>query len=711
MEPSFERDDVAATPTKDATPYPAGLLDWAGHRGGGVRRLFDKNSGRPGEAIFETNLLHRLRGWTKEIANQSTTAPRVVLLVGGPGNGKTEAVETTIAELDQALGAGGQVGDTLKVAFHPPAGEPVPRLVTIDAGSVASPPRQLRLDVVQDASVGGRGGRSAAMALVDELEAAAADASPRAYLCCVNRGVLDDAMIHAIDAGLAQSRDLLEAVARAVSLAPDAPACWPLDGFPQVAVWPMDAESLIEDTVHGDTAPASAILERAINETRWPAAGVCAAGPSCPFCASRKLLASSRESGSLLRMLRWFELGTSKRWTFRDLFSLTSYLLAGSGMGTKGAAADPCQWAADLVEADKGRGRPRRESSAAVFNLVAAQYQHALFHRWDRTVAASLLKDIKELGLQDADHTAMGLHFFLQSRSGGYVPATIAPLLEDLVELLDPAMASPDSVVALYGGPVTLGDFDIRFSRSVREGLDYAVKARALNANEKLLLERLAELDELLATPRLRRKRPTSATRIQRLARDFACRVTRRSVGARHGLVPDAVTLEAFQRVVADADGQGHDLREIAIQVEDLLNNGDNFDVSLTTTFGQPMPPARSRAILVVPRRRVYPREIFSEGRPRPSVCFLDVEVGSSPQPIAVTYDLFKAVVDLERGLSPASLPRSVLALLDTTRARIAGSIVRDRHVRERPTILLGEGLLVERHRGQFAATKRGRRR
>ena len=76
-----------------------------------------------------------------------------------------------------------------------------------------------------------------------------------------------------------------------------------------------------------------------------------------------------------------------------------------------------------------------------------------------------------------------------------------------------------------------------------------------------------------------------------------------------------------------------------------------------------------------------------------------------------MTYDLFKALKELERGLSPASLPRSVLALLDAIRARLAGHIVRDREARERPSIILGESILVERYRGRFAMSKRGVRR
>ncbi|PAY09506.1 hypothetical protein CK489_08260 [Bradyrhizobium sp. UFLA03-84] len=692
--------------------YPAGLLDWAGHRGGGVRRLFDPSSGRPGEAVFETNLLSRLRDWARRIAAADHGTPRVVLLVGGPGNGKTEAVEATIGELDEALNCRGALVEELAKSYHPPQGKAVPRLVAVDAGAASQPKRNLRIEVVQDASVGGQGNHTPAMLLVQELEAALRSPAG-AYICCVNRGVLDDALIHSIDFGLRSSQDLLEAVVRAVSLAPDAPSCWPLEEYPVIAAWPMDAESLVEPTDSREDAPAAAVLGRALDPARWLEGGVCQAGSACPFCGSRKVLAGRRESESFLRMLRWFELGTSKRWAFRDLFSLTSYLLAGNGTGHRGASVDPCEWASSLVESDKQaqlQGRPKRDTSAALFWLVSAQYQHALFHRWDRGLASSLLQDIRELGLQE-NNTAMGLHYFLQSRIAGYVPATIAASLDAFVELLDPAMSSPDAEVILWRGAVRLGEFDARFSRSVREGLDFAVGCRALSHNERMLLERLAALDELLAVPRLRLKRPAAANRIQRAVREFACRITRRSVGARNAAVPDAATLDAFKRVVADADGEGHDLREIANQVEDLLNDDHNFNVSLTTTFGQPLPPSRRRATLVVSRRRVFPRDVAHNGRPRQSICFLDVEVGSTPQPIALTYDLFKAVTDLDHGLSPASLPRSVLALLDTTRARMAGSMVRDRDVRERPTIILGETVAVERYRGRFEAGKRGGRR
>ena len=569
---------------------------------------------------------------------------------------------------------------------------------------------KLSIEVVQDATVE-TGGIPAGHLLVSELASVRKEGSGKVYLCCVNRGVLDDALIHAIETGNWEAKDLLEAIVQAVSLAPDAPSCWPLTGYEDIAVWPMDAETLVECIDGATRAPAHSIVGWAIDGSRWPEAGACSAGALCPFCTSRKILAGTREFEALLRMLRWFELGSGKRWAFRDLFSLVSYLLAGNGVGKRGATIDPCLWAGDLAEADKQAemgAKPGRDTSPALFHLMSAQYQHALFHRWDSGSASILGQDIKELRLRD-DNTAVGLHYFIQSQKSGNLPAPIEGLMASFVDLLDPALASPDARVVLWRAPdgIRLRDFDERFSRSVQEGLDFAISHRALSQVERSLLSRLAELDERLVLPGVRRKRPTSASRLQRYIRDFASRVFRRSVGARQAIVPDMDTFSAFQKVVADADGSGHELVEAARQVEDLLNRGDRFEVSLTTTFGQPLPPERARAVLVVSRRHVSTRNVDYSGRPPPALSFLDVGLGESFQPIALTFELFKSVKDLSMGLSPASLPRSVLALLDTTRARMAGAIVRERIVQDRPQIMLGEGLEISKQRGKFVSVRR----
>lgn len=116
--------------------FPRALVDWAGHHSGGVKRLFDSNSGRPGKELLKTNLLARLEGWARSIASGDSSCPKVVLLVGGPGNGKTEAIESTIYWLDASLHCEGRLVDELARAFHRVGG--IPRVVRVDAGARAS---------------------------------------------------------------------------------------------------------------------------------------------------------------------------------------------------------------------------------------------------------------------------------------------------------------------------------------------------------------------------------------------------------------------------------------------------------------------------------------------------------------------------------------------------------------------------------------------
>jgi hypothetical protein len=694
-----------------AAPFPAQLLNWAGNRSGGVRRLFDKSSGRPGGTVYQTNLLHLLEAWAKSIASGEGDAPRILLLVGGPGNGKTEAIEATVGWIDDALSAKGALSNALRESFFPSGGDAVPRLVRIDARAEGLSSRPLSLSIVQDASaVVGANGKQASQLLLDELDTVQSKGADEAYLCCVNRGILDDALIEAIDTERTGTRRLLEAITRAVSLAPDAPSCWPLMAYPEVAVWPMDSESLLRAPAAGGEVPARALLRTALDEQHWPVIGSCAAGEACPFCGSRERLSREREQTSFLQILRWFEVASGKRWSFRDLFSLTSYLLAGHRVAAREATLDPCQWAALLVEQDeiaRRGGKPEKKQSTAIFNLVSSQYQHALFHRWDRDSGPALLRELKELGLDD-DNTAMGLQWFLSSRRTSYLPAMISSSLEGIAEILDPALTDPDTEVqATNNNSFALRELDVRFSRSVTEGLEYVRKYRILSKLEVDLIERLAKLDADLSIGAIRRRRPASASNVQRFIRDFASRLTRRALGTKTAAVLDAGILADFQRVVEDAAGD--DLYDVAQEVRQLLNHNQDFEISLTTTFGQPLPPSIRRATLVVPSRPVQPLEAAREGRPASPICFLRVGDSKSSQPIALTYDLFKAVKELERGMSVASLPRSVLALLDTTRARLSGPIVRDRLVLDQARIRIGSsGQEVVQRRAGFAARKEG---
>ena len=75
--------------------------------------------------------------------------------------------------------------------------------------------------------------------------------------------------------------------------------------------------------------------------------------------------------------------------------------------------------------------------------------------------------------------------------------------------------------------------------------------------------------------------------------------------------------------------------------------------------------------------------------------------------PLALTYELFRSVRELEAGMLPASLPRSVVALLDTTRAKLSGIVVRDEDELDGAEIRIGtRDEVVSRELGEFVVIK-----
>ena len=670
--------------------FPAGLLGWAGHRSGGVRRLFDQSSGRPSGVVIQTNLLRRLETWVDELVDGAVNAPRIVLLVGGPGNGKTEAVESTIHAFDRKFNGGNTLAQAFRPLFAPVLGRAVPRLASVDIAAQFKESFISALSIVQDASVTDPTfpSRSPALLLVDDLSKFVADSSAGVYLACVNRGVLDDALTAAIDGGQVVVQGLLEDIVRAVGLSPSAPSCWPLERHSTIAVWPMDVESLLVTSVSGDDPPAKQLLDSATHAKAWPEYGKCPAGNKCPFCLSRKLLVDNSHQAQLLQILRWYELATMKRWSFRDLFSLVSFLLAGEPRSGIDEKLSPCEWAAKLVKIQSSAtSKPDALRLQAPFLLVASQYQHALFGRWPRLTGRGFRNDLKELKME-GNSTLMGLQHFLSGGRGLAVSATLEPQLVGINEFLDPALADPDEKVEIgLQTVVRLRDIDARFSQSTQSGLSFLKQFDCLSVLEVDLLQLLAKADDDLGEGEARRRRPATASRLQSFVREFACRMVRRTLGVRTGLVREAATLNKFQVVI---DGDNTLLHDAAKQVETLLNEKDRFVVTLNTTFGEPLPPELRRAVLTTDRQKVKPRVSPTDGRPTASLKFLTVGAGDSVNSIPMTYELFKSVSELRVGMMPASLPRTVVAMLDTTRARLSGQIVRDENLLESSEIRIG---------------------
>jgi hypothetical protein len=670
--------------------YPEGLLNWSGDKAGGVKKLFYQGSGRPSGGVITTGLLTRLQAWAWDIARGKDGTPRAIFLVGGPGNGKTEAVEFTICELDVAMHLNGVLLKEFATLFSSQSGERPGRLVRSEQTQFPAQSKITAISIVQDGSEANRGDSATpAEHLCNDARSLLEQGDGHVYIVCVNRGVMDDALILAMERDETEVGELVKKVVQSASLGSGGVACWPLDGYPRFAVWPMDVESLVEEAEGQANSAARQILSVATNAVDWPEFGACSAGEHCPFCTNRKLLASEPYRSSFIRVLRWFELSSGKRWNFRDLFSLTAYLLAGTTESESKGVYQPCEWAkAQLQPKESNAAKREIKRVRGLFKLVTAQYQHALFGAWPMEKAAGLRNDIKELKLDEQPALA-GLQQFLSLDKRKEATSTLRTQLAGMKTYLDPAIASPAlEVAASSSTTIKFEDLDRRFSLSIKEGRMFLQKYQSLSPLEIALLKALEEADVMLSDEAVRRPKPAVAERVQALIRLVACRIARRSVGVRSGITKDSDVLVEFNQVL---NGDSGALQEARQQVENLLNKERQFQVSLNTTFGEPLPPPERRAMLTTDIQKVRQMPFQQDdSKPRLPMRFLSVGSGTSARPVALTYELFKATKSLRKGMVPASLPRSVVALIDTTRAKLAGTVVRDEDALEGSEIQLG---------------------
>ncbi len=654
---------------RNENPWAKELLSWHSHDRGGVHVPFQPGANPYGSVII-TSLVQRLRGLARSIAT-GEPCPRWIFLVGGPGNGKSEAVEDFLRALDQELGMGDALRAQLATAFYP--NPLVPRRVeitaaTIGGASASFAQRVGKLVVVQDATATDDApGNAAKQLAIDVLDLLTTpETTVPVFIACTNRGLLSRALKEAFIEwkGDSPATKLFGEIIRASSLGLETlrsrPRCWPLQADKRVACWPLDQESLLLAD-GGVRAPADQVLIKATAIPKWEENGRCLecdARDACPLRQNAEWLRDTDRRKALVRILRHGELATGQRWNFRDMFSLTADILVGE-WGDFEDFDHPCKWVHNRFEAMGDL--PGAESLGPAYSLLNRLYPHALFPRpWLRPTAELLQDEVSDFVEQPASEAFVGE---LALDSGKHPKPIREKLLLEYARF-DPATYTPGNSAHV------LHQVETEYSQSVAVG-NGVPRTPSLAAVEARFLECLKIAEEewdLLS------RESAAATKFVHLLRRAGSIMVKRSVGVRLGHHAYESELEVFSATLRDASR----LNQLKDALQQILGR-EGFRFNLVESYGQPAAEEDRLVILESDRPgiRTYVAPPASEAAPAHDVpCF---SIGNDTNyRMPITFDFFLALRLRSTGCANSSLPASVRASIDRVRHRYAGELCRN---------------------------------
>ena len=655
----------------NSNPWVAELLSWHGHDRGGVRVPFHANMGKPLGFVVDTSLIRKLKRLALDLLDGTPDTPRYIFLVGGPGNGKSEAVEVFLRELDTLANSQGELINTVAQKFSL---DPIsPRRVEITSSELQETilqERIRRLIIIQDASAVDGPDLIAEDPLIEDLVdliTCPAEEEP-VFICCANRGLVARART-AIQTKESfdwfrdpEITELLTELLTATGLGPsalavDRPQCWPLERDRRFAAWPLDLDSIIKTDT--EMAPFEQMIANAADERKWQGFNSCSDCTSrelCPFYINAEMLRDEDTRQRLITLLRHSEMATGQRWNFRDAFSLCAELIVGQrdDFNLNNGSGSPCFWVHERVCEISLNDQPLRRMPA-VWDLVFHLYSQSLFPEW-----SDPSEELHANTLRQSTLTQAALEVFIQrQRSRG---TQVRHLLAGVFSRrLDPAHATPSNAGSI------LRLVEEEFGQSVRQGLE--------TFRDKLNppMEQLLELMSLAEANWSEAVRESSRVRaILESLRIISSMATKRFIGVREGEYLNRENLVAFEALHRDPQK----LREVVPPMRSFLAPEGTFGGSLVRVFGQPSPEPAGDILVTYPLGNVVPKVASESTDERPSHDIPWVEVEGYHIPL--TFELFVALQAHSSGAQIASFAPHTRAAIDKVRNAIAGRLARD---------------------------------
>lgn len=661
--------------------YPAGLLEWAGHRKGGVKKPFDQ-TGRPTGNVIYTQLTQKIDDWVDGLDKDS---PRIILLIGGPGNGKTDALEYLVSKIDSKYNSTyySQISEQIIKA-----GDIAPRTVEIDLDINHFGRKKLKL--VQDASTGKKGFTSGEC-LIEDIESVLGDDS--VYIAGINRGILAEAVSKA--ESNPEVYEVLNVIVQGLTQYLDPQPLWPLGRLlplKEIAVWPMDVESLVQLRENLELTPGYQIIKEAVSDENWNC-NKCPSKEHCPFFQNKNRLANKEAALGLLQILRDYEIIANKRWSFRELFSLFSYILVGTEQEFNGFKT-PCEWVG--IQTKNINSTHTQSRIYSLWNLNEHLYHVRLFNKWPtfnslRRANKRTNKEVSDI-LEQSPFTKHFFGHFAFNRSQRANKPDISKLIDNsFFDLMDPGQLS--NVNEDFGKLIfSVKKIESNFSYSIVSG--YEQIKSILNPLEDLIYQSLIEI-ELQIDNEIRFDPSISSMRVDQILviiRAIATRYFKRIYFTSKGISKDEIFLQKYRELNPKVDPNGSNLKRAKQLFDNLVQEKNGLEVVLNSSISQPQLDSETKICLKVGRLKIKNQYIKDQLNdvPRSAIKVFKIKFKEGHINVPLTYQLYKALFLVEDGVRLSSLPSKVISMLDSIKSNMAGEIVRDPDMLENSTLRIG---------------------
>ena len=624
--------------------FPFKFFNWFSSMSGGVRRPLDQDSGRPlGNIIIEGQIHELINTMIDEYAQKK--GKYICVLVGGPGNGKTDIMEYAAERFVQRLGADWEeVKLELQVGFS-----------KNNRQSIVSIKNETLL-LTQDASQRDIEDDSYIDSIHNDFEKIESLDNSLSIIC-MNRGILETIRKESTEPSnkLSKYQEIIKSIYQFNTL--DAALfdlkIWGAElDSKKLFTWSMDFDTLFSKVKDEnlDQNFIFSLFEKAKCEENF-----CKdTNILSPIFNANEFVANKYKKLNLSKILRSYEILNGKRFTYREIFSLIGYLFYYSENELK-----------LINKTNKELKNLQENQHVKRFEKLYILYQYTCNYRFFNQFVqpTSDLKDECKKAFKDEKVKNLDILFNILSNNNKIKSALIPKFIDDMeASFFDPILCSDNfSLTDDLGNDIFLEKMTKKVIYNIPLNIDdYAntipnIDRELINCLEKIKTEYCLQVtsDDLDVT------KLNALDSFKSFLNTAIIAFIKRGLFFSAYYIKDKLHIDKYLNII-----EGDRLVRIQFVKEfskAMKNGGTYIETSLVTSIGQSPNQFKTNISIEAQPYALYPLEKPKHTLPSADQIILKYRVGASAidKYIVITYKLYKEIMRSVERLLPSCLDQN----------------------------------------------------